>query len=158
MNQSIRTSVLPTISKDDLRAWTSVVRTYQLCSDMLISRLKPLDLTLPLFEILVSLLGTPNQTQQQLVDRSFVVKSHISGLLANMEERGWIKREAGENDKRSKVVTLTAKGITLAKKAATIQIEVVSAMITPLSQKQIHDMETTMRTVAAALEALNSSH
>ena len=153
MNQSIRTSVLPTISKDDLRAWTSVVRTYQLCSDMLISRLKPLDLTLPLFEILVSLLGTPNQTQQQLVDRSFVVKSHISGLLANMEERGWIKREAGEIDKRSKVVTLTAKGITLAKKAATIQIEVVSAMITPLSQKQIHDMETTMRTVAAALEA-----
>jgi DNA-binding MarR family transcriptional regulator len=142
------------ISKDDLRAWMSVVRTYQLCSDTLIAKLKPLDLTLPLFEILVSLLAIPNQTQQQLVARSFVVKSHMSGLLADMVERGWVKRSVGAVDKRSKVVALTAKGTTLATKATTIQIEVVSAMIAPLSQKQIRDMEATMNTVATALAAL----
>jgi DNA-binding MarR family transcriptional regulator len=150
------TSAPRSISKDNLRAWTSVVRTYQLCSDTLISRLKPLELTLPMFEVLVSLLGTPNQAQQQLVDRSFIVKSHMSGLLANMEERGWITREAGQADKRSKLVALTAAGTNLAKKAATIQIDVISAMIAPLSQKQIYDMEATMRIVAAALVELEN--
>jgi DNA-binding MarR family transcriptional regulator len=147
-------TILSAISKDELRAWMSVVRTYQLCSDTLITKLKPLDLTLPLFEILVSLLANPNQTQQQLVARSFVVKSHMSGLLADMVERGWVKRSVGAVDKRSKVVALTAKGTTLAAKATAIQIEVVSAMIAPLSQKQIRDMEATMNIVATALEAL----
>jgi DNA-binding MarR family transcriptional regulator len=147
-------TILSAISKDELRAWMSVVRTYQLCSDTLITKLKPLDLTLPLFEILVSLLANPNQTQQQLVARSFVVKSHMSGLLADMVERGWVKRSVGAVDKRSKVVALTAKGATLAAKATAIQIEVVSAMIAPLSQKQIRDMEATMNIVATALEAL----
>jgi DNA-binding MarR family transcriptional regulator len=147
-------TTLSAISKDELRAWMSVVRTYQLCSDTLITKLKPLDLTLPLFEILVSLLAIPNQTQQQLAARSFVVKSHMSGLLADMVERGWVKRSVSAVDKRSKVVALTAKGATLAAKATAIQIEVVSAMIAPLSQKQIRDMEATMNIVATALEAL----
>jgi DNA-binding MarR family transcriptional regulator len=145
------------VSRQDLRAWTSVVRAYQLCSDALVMRLKVIDLKLPQFEVLVRLLYEPDQTQQQLAEASFVVKSHMSGLLAEMAARRWIKRSESALDKRSNVVTLTARGLTLAKKAAAIQAEVVSAMLTPLSAKQIHDVEAAMQIVSAALSDLQNA-
>jgi MarR family transcriptional regulator, organic hydroperoxide resistance regulator len=145
------------VSRQDLRAWTSVVRAYQLCSDALVTRLKLIGLKLPQFEVLVRLLYEPGQTQQDLAQHSFVVKSHMSGLLAEMAEEGLIKRVDSALDKRSKVVTLTAKGTALAKKAAAVQAEVVSTMLTPLSAKQIHDVEAAMMIVSAALEDLQSS-
>jgi DNA-binding MarR family transcriptional regulator len=148
-----------TVSRQDLRAWTSVVRAYQLCSDALVMRLKTIDLKLPQFEVLVRLLYEPDQTQQQLAEASFVVKGHMSGLLADMVAKKWIKRRESPLDKRSNVVTLTARGLTLAKKAAAIQAEVVSAMLTPLSAKQIHDVEAAMQIVSAALDDLQvASH
>jgi DNA-binding MarR family transcriptional regulator len=143
-----------TVSKEDLRAWTSVARAYQLCSDTLIARLKPLGLKLAQLEVLVRLLNEPQQTQQELARHSFVVKSHMSGLLVEMAANGWVKRADSETDKRSKVITLTPKGLVLAKKAAAIQFGVVSAMLTPLSAKQIRDVEATMSTVSRALIAL----
>lgn len=146
-----------TVSRQDLRAWTSVVHAYQLCSDALVARLKTIDLKLPQFEVLVRLLYEPGQTQQQLAEASCVVKSHMSGLLAEMVARQWIKRSESALDKRSNVVMLSARGLTLAKRAAAIQAEVVSAMLTPLSAKQIHDVETAMRIVSAALVDLQTA-
>jgi DNA-binding MarR family transcriptional regulator len=145
-----------TISIEDLRAWTSVVRAYQLCSDTLVARLKPLDLKLAQFEVLVRLLYEPEQTQQALAQHSFVVKSHMSGLLVEMAAKGWVKRADSETDKRSKVVTLTSKGLALAKKAAAIQTDVVSVMLEPLSKKQIRDVEAAMNTVSRALASLGN--
>jgi DNA-binding MarR family transcriptional regulator len=142
------------VSRQDLRAWTSVVYAYQACSNALVTRLKLIDLKLPQFEVLVRLLYEPGQTQQELAQHSFVVKSHMSGLLAEMAGEGLIKRVDSALDKRSKVVTLTARGTALAKKAAAVQAEVVSAMLTPLSAKQIHDVEAAMKIVSAALDDL----
>jgi DNA-binding MarR family transcriptional regulator len=140
------------ISKEHLRAWTSVVRTYQLCNDTLIAELEPIGLKLPQFEVLVRLLYQPGQTQQQLAANSFVVKSHMSLLISHMVDAGWVKRSENENDKRIKIVSLTSKGMMLAKKAADIQMRVVGTMLAPLSKKQILDIEQGMNSVTAALQ------
>ena len=138
-------------SKEDLRAWVSVIRTYHLCNAALIHRLKPLGLKLAQFEVLVRLLHEPGQSQQQLAANSFVVKSHMSGLLAEMIEQGWVKRGEQEGDKRSKPASLTAKGQALARKAAAVQDEVVGAMFAPLTRRQISDTEQIMKTVSDTL-------
>lgn len=142
------------ISKENMRAWLSVVHTYQLCNDTLLERLKAIDLTLPQFDILVQLLREPKQSQQTLAERSFLVKSHISALLAQMTEQGWIMRVSDEADKRAKLVSLTPAGLVVAKKAAAIQAIVMRAMLAPLSEQQIKDVETIMVTVARALADL----
>jgi MarR family transcriptional regulator, organic hydroperoxide resistance regulator len=142
------------ISRENLRAWLSVVHTYQLCNDTLLERLKTIGLTLPQFDILVQLLREPKQSQQMLAERSFLVKSHISGLLAQMTAQGWIMRVSDEADKRAKLVSLTSAGVIVAKKAAAIQSTVMHAMLAPLSEQQINDVETIMVTVAGALQDL----
>jgi DNA-binding MarR family transcriptional regulator len=143
------------ISRENLRAWTSVVRTYQSCNDTLIAELASLDLKLAQFEVLVRLLYQPEQTQQQLAANSFVVKSHMSQLITDMADRGWLKRNDSEHDKRIKIVSLTAKGTALAKKAADIQTRVIETMLAPLSKKQIVEIEQAMNSVAHALDNYN---
>jgi MarR family transcriptional regulator, organic hydroperoxide resistance regulator len=142
------------VSKEHMRAWLSVVQTYQLCNDTLLERLKTIGLTLPQFDILVQLLREPKQSQQMLAERSFLVKSHISGLLAQMTEQGWIMRASDEADKRAKLVSLTPAGLVVAKKAAAIQSTVMRAMLAPLSEQQINDVEIIMVMVAGALADL----
>jgi DNA-binding MarR family transcriptional regulator len=143
------------ISRENLRAWTSVVRTYQSCNDTLIAELAQLNLKLPQFEVLVRLLYLPEQTQQQLAANSFVVKSHMSLLITDMVDRGWLKRNDSEHDKRIKIVSLTAKGTALAKKAAEIQTRVIETMLAPLSKAQIIEVEQAMNSVAQALDKYN---
>jgi DNA-binding MarR family transcriptional regulator len=143
------------ISRENLRAWTSVVRTYQSCNDTLIAELAQLNLKLPQFEVLVRLLYLPEQTQQQLAANSFVVKSHMSLLITDMVDRGWLKRNDSEHDKRIKIVSLTTKGTALAKKAAEIQTRVIETMLAPLSKPQIIEVEQAMNSVAQALDKYN---
>jgi DNA-binding MarR family transcriptional regulator len=145
------------ISKEDLRAWMSVVRTYNLCNDSLISALKPLGLKLAQFEVLVRLLYEPEQTQQKLAGNSYVVKSHMSGLLSEMMQNGWVKRSEHENDKRSKLISLTPKGLVLAKKAAAVQAMVVNTMFEDLTKKQIKETEQLMNAVSQKLEKFKQS-
>lgn len=143
------------VSREDIRSWMSVIRTYNLCNVSLINRLKPLGLKLAQFEVLVKLLHDPEQSQQKLAANSYVVKSHMSGLLSDMIENGWVKRSEHESDKRSKLISLTPGGLALAKKAAIVQAEVVGTMFAPLTKKQISDTEKIMDTVSKALEKFN---
>lgn len=134
----------------------SVIRTYNLCNATLIRELRPLGLKLAHFEVLVKLLYEPEQSQQKLAANSYVVKSHISGLLTEMIDCGWVKRSEHENDKRSKLVSLTPKGLAMARKAAAVQAKVVSAMFAPLTKKQIAETGQIMNIVSDALIKFNA--
>jgi DNA-binding MarR family transcriptional regulator len=150
-------SPLSSISKLDLRAWMSVVRAHNLCSEELLFRLKPLGLKLPHLEVLVSLLHRSRQSQQELARGSFVVKSRMSSLLAEMERNGLITRFVSPVDKRSTLVVLTGEGMARATQVASIQAGVVKLMLKPLNVNQIKEVDFAMRSVATALKARRDS-
>ena len=122
-------------------AWLAIVRTYQQCSETLSEGIKPLGLKLAQHDVMMNLLLSPTLTQQQLAERSFVTKSHMSAVLMEMAERGWVSREDSTEDKRSKVITLTPDGLALAQQAWQVQAEVVKVMMGDLSNAQIKDIQ-----------------
>ncbi len=130
-----------TASVRGMGAWLAIVRTYQQCSETLSDGIKPLGLKLAQHDVMMNLLLSPTLTQQQLAERSFVTKSHMSAVLMEMAERGWVSREESEQDKRSKVITLTPDGLALAQQAWAIQAEVVKVMMGDLSNAQIKDIQ-----------------
>jgi DNA-binding MarR family transcriptional regulator len=137
-----------------ISAWLAVVRTYQVCSEVLAQRIAPLSIKLAQHDVMMNLLQQPQQTQQQLAEKSFVTKSHMSGVLTEMVELGWLKRIDSDVDKRSKIVSLTPQGLALAKRAYTAQAEVVNAMMSPLTDKQIASLEQVSRAAVVSLHAL----
>jgi DNA-binding MarR family transcriptional regulator len=130
-----------TASVRGMGAWLAIVRTYQQCSETLSEGIKPLGLKLAQHDVMMNLLLSPTLTQQQLAERSFVTKSHMSAVLMEMAERGWVSREDSTEDKRSKVITLTRDGLALAQQAWGIQAQVVKVMMGDLSDAQIKDIQ-----------------
>jgi DNA-binding MarR family transcriptional regulator len=134
-------------------AWLAIVRTYQQCSETLSERVKPLGLKLAQHDVMMNLLLSPTLTQQQLAERSFVTKSHMSAVLMEMAELGWVSRQDSMEDKRSKVITLTPDGLQLAHQAYAVQAQVVSVMMGDLSNAQIKDIQSFSLNAHQALTA-----
>jgi DNA-binding MarR family transcriptional regulator len=139
--------------------WLAIVSTYQTCSETLTLGIKPLGLKLAQHDVLMNLLMGSSLTQQQLAQRSFVTKSHMSAVLMEMQELGWIDRTGSEEDKRSKVITLTAQGRQLAQSAWQIQAQVVHGMMNPLSDQHLQDLlNFSMQAQTALIELQKSFH
>jgi len=68
--------------------------------------------------------GPQGQRPSELAARLRISKQALNHLLGQLERRGYVKRQTGDNDGRSKRITLTARGI----KAATTMRQAVSEL------------------------------
>lgn len=141
-------------SPDDpaTRSWLSVVRAYHLCSELMGTRLAELGVKTSEHEILVNLRRQPDLNQQALAARCFTAKSHVSGLLNEMEAKGWISRQADPSDGRAKRLMLTATGAAMATRTAAVQAEVVALMTEGVASAELLHIAQAMTDVSARLE------
>jgi DNA-binding MarR family transcriptional regulator len=68
--------------------------------------------------------GPPGQRPSELAARLRISKQALNHLLGQLERRGYVKRQAGDGDKRSKHITLTRRGL----KAGTTMREAVAEL------------------------------
>ena len=137
-----------------LPEWLTVVRAYQTCDKVMQRKLAEVGLTVPQYDLLMSLTKKDGQTQQELASRLLVVKSNVSSLLSRAERDGLIEREPNPEDGRGKLVTLTAAGKRLAKRGWKVQTEVVATMAEALSARELDEVAKTMRRLRIALQPL----
>ena len=136
---------------DGLPEWLSVARAYQTCDKVMHRKLAEVGLTVPQYDLLMSLLKQDGQTQQELASRLLVVKSNMSSLLSRAERHGLIERKANPEDGRGKIVRLTKEGRRLARRGWKVQAEVVATMLGTMSSSEMKQVASVMRRVRAAL-------
>lgn len=134
--------------------WLAVVRAYNLCDAVMTARLAALGVRLVEHEVLAHLGRHPGLTQQALAERVFFAKSHLSGLLGQMESQGLVRRDADPADARVKRLSLTAGGQALAARTQAVQQAVVDAMTSGYPLAELQRTESTMLDVSMRLEAL----
>ena len=137
--------------------WLAVVRAYNLCDAVLTSRLAALGVRVVEHEVLAHLQRHPGLTQQELTARVFFAKSHLSGLLTQMEADGLVRRDADAADARVKRLTLTRAGAALAQRTMAVQNERVATMTAGYPAAELARIEATMNEVGARLGALLAS-
>jgi DNA-binding MarR family transcriptional regulator len=137
---------------DAVRSWLSVVRAYNQCDALMAQRLAVLGVSTAEHEVLANLLREPDITQQTLAARCFSAKSHISGLLSQLEARGLVRREADPADARAKRLSLTRPGEALARRTGAVQAEIVGLMAQAVSGGDLAHVERSMKRVSAALD------
>jgi DNA-binding MarR family transcriptional regulator len=156
--QNIRKQARPVartpVDEAALGTWLSVVRAYHLCDALMARRLAALGVRTAEHEILANLLREPGITQQQLAQRCFTAKSHISTLLSSLEERGWVRRETNPADARSKQLYLTAAGERMAAKTGAVQADVVAGMCAGEQARALLDVKAAMVRVSERLQRL----
>lgn len=135
------------------RSWLSVVRAYNLCDALLARRLGALGVRTAEHEILANLRREPGSSQQALAARCFTAKSHISALLSDLEQRGFVRREPDPADARAKRLFLTAAGARLAERTAQVQAEVVATMAAAVTPSALSQVQAAMSAVSERLQA-----
>jgi DNA-binding MarR family transcriptional regulator len=143
----------PAGDADTLRSWLAVVRTYHLCDALMARRLAALKVRTPEHEILINVQREPGIGQQALAQRCFTAKSHISGLVGELETRGWLRREPDPKDARAKCLYLTPAGTAMAQQTAAVQAEVVALMGAALTPEDTAQVTSAMLQVGHALQA-----
>jgi DNA-binding MarR family transcriptional regulator len=83
--------------------------------------LRPLGLNPAQYAALAELNVRPGQTNADLAQRAFITPQSMQGVLARLEELGWVEREQDANHGRRQLARLTPEGRAKAK-AANVQV------------------------------------
>jgi DNA-binding MarR family transcriptional regulator len=144
-------------SETEVVAWQAVGRNYHRVEAALHARLIPLELNVTSHEVMQHLLHTPSLSQQRLAQRVFTVKSHLSGIVRDLESRGLISRTPDPADARAWQLALTHEGEKLARKALATQNELIGAMGQGVSAADMAQFSKVLHTIEANLVALNAA-
>jgi MarR family transcriptional regulator for hemolysin len=118
-------------------------------------RLQPFDLTEATWLPLVHIARAPAPPRQKDLAASMSLDgSSVVRLLDNLETAGLIRRREGENDRRAKIILLTARGRAIADQVETVARRIRGDALSGLSDR---DIETTIRVLEHVCRALDDA-
>lgn len=86
---------------------------YQAFESHSAAHVRTLDLTPAQFDLLATLGNTAGMSFKELGEKSLITKGTLTGVVDRLVAKHLVRRVAAENDGRSQIVQLTAKGETL---------------------------------------------
>ena len=120
-----------------------VRRVHQVSIALFAQELAAFDVTAVQFAILQTLLDTPGADQITVAQAVALDAATSGSVIGRLEARGWLRREADGQDKRRKLLWLTADGKQAARlmqrPAAAVQTKLLAAL-TQAEKKQLLDI------------------
>jgi len=141
----------PSTFPDALR---ELARTHQAFLAYASTHVHTLDLTLPQFDIIITLGNTKGMTFKNLGEKTLITKGTLTGVIGRLEDKGLVLRAASETDGRSQIVRLTTAGEALYQRAFPEHLAFIHRIFTTYSPEDIKTLDAALlrlrRGVAAA--------
>jgi DNA-binding MarR family transcriptional regulator len=93
-----------------LRSIRLLAECYHAFEQVSSSHVRGMDLTPSQFDIIVTLGNTEGMSFKELGEKTLITKGTLTGVIDRLEAKDLVKRVAQEEDKRSTLVRLTARG------------------------------------------------
>src|SRR5262245_29345068 len=150
-----------TDSKTDARTLSGLPEELVSSGSFLLKRLGFLvkDKTIQAFEetglspyhhaVLTLLEEDPRETQAMIADALGYDRSHLVGMLDELEERGLIERRRDPADRRRHLVSLTPEGKRASKSLRAVVMKVEDDFFAPLDAEQRETLKSLLRELAA---------
>lgn len=87
-----------------------LARCYQAFESYAAVHIRQLGLTLPQFDIIVTLGNLTGMTPKELSGKTLITKGTLTGVIDRLEAKGLVERVPSTEDGRSQIVRLTKKG------------------------------------------------
>ena len=109
--------------------------------------LAPAELTPSQFKIIKFLFwqGDTHIRQVDIEKHFSMTNPTVTGLLKNLEEKGWIRREVNPEDSRSKIICLTDAALTRKEELYTYGEQIEEALIHDLTEKERETLEKLLK-------------
>lgn len=121
-----------------------LVRTHQAFLSYAAIHAHTLDLTLPQFDIILTLGNTAGMTFKKLGEKSIITKGTLTGIINRLEDKGLVQRIASKTDGRSQVVRLTAEGEALYERTFPEHLDYVQRIFKGSSSEDIETLEAAL--------------
>jgi len=142
-------STFPTVLRE-------LLRTHQAFLAYAASHVHTLELTLPQFDILITLGNTTGMTFKKLGEETLITKGTLSGVISRLEDKGLVQRIASETDGRSQIVRLTAAGEVLYESTFTEHLDFIGRIFTDYSPEDVAALEATLLRLRKAVAKARS--
>lgn len=121
-----------------------LVRTHQAFLTYAAIHAHSLDLTLPQFDIILTLGNTPGMPFKKLGEKTLIAKGTLTGIINRLEDKELVQRDASETDGRSQIVRLTAAGTVLFELAVPEHLDYVHQIFKGYSPEDIATLEAVL--------------
>jgi DNA-binding MarR family transcriptional regulator len=101
---------------------------------------------------MVEIARTGRLRQVELTRRLRLQKSTVSRLVTNLEQRGWVRRQAAGDDGRGILLELTEAGVTAATRQAEARRERLTALLARIPDDQRATVVHALQTLAEAAD------
>lgn len=118
-------------------------------------RLKPYDVTLPMYRVLASLWEKGDQRLNELSDVTTLETSTLSRLIGIMEDRGFVTRSRLEDNARVVAINLTKQGRALTEELIPLAVQFEEVAIHSFGKSEVARLKRAMKDVYDHLNALD---
>lgn len=87
-----------------------LLRTHQAFLSYAARHVHSLDLTLPQYDVIITLGNTSGMQPKKLGEETLITKGTLTGVVSRLEDKGLVERLASKKDGRSQIVRLTEAG------------------------------------------------
>ncbi len=144
------TSTFPSVLRE-------LLRTHQAFLAYAASHVNTLDLTLPQYDILITLGDTSGMTFKKLGEKTLITKGTLTGVIGRLEDKGLVQRVASETDGRSQIVRLTAAGEDLYQRSFPEHLSFINRIFDDYTPEDIMNLEDSLRRLHQAVTALRNN-
>jgi MarR family transcriptional regulator, 2-MHQ and catechol-resistance regulon repressor len=127
----------------------SLATAYQAFYNHTDKHIRSVGLTVPQFDVIVTLGNTDGMLMNELAERTLVTKGTLTGIIDRLEQKGYVRREIPPNNRRCFRIVLTTTGEALFEQVFPDNIEYLRE-----SFSQLNDEE--LASIKAGLDQLRS--
>lgn len=121
-----------------------LLRTHQAFLSYAAIHVHKLDLTLPQFDIIITLGRTPGLSYKKLGEKTLITKGTLTGVISRLEDKGIVQRVASETDGRSQIIRLTAAGNALFERTFPEHLVFINRLFDDYSPEDIAALEAAL--------------
>ncbi|HEY8159253.1 MAG TPA: MarR family transcriptional regulator [Methylobacter sp.] len=144
------TSTFPSVLRE-------LLRTHQAFLAYAANHVHTLDLTLPQYDIIITLGDTNGMTFKKLGEKTLITKGTLTGVIGRLEDKGLVQRVASETDGRSQIVRLTAAGEDLYRRTFPEHLVFINRIFDDYTPEDIVNLEDSLRRLHRTVTTLRSS-
>jgi len=133
-----------------------LLRTHQAFLSYAASHVQKLDLTLPQFDVIITLGNTPGMPYKKLGEETLITKGTLTGVICRLEDKGLVHRVASEKDGRSQIIRLTEAGNALFERTFPEHLLFINRLFNDYSPEDIAILEAVLVRLREAVIAARS--